>query len=190
MAWGNRSGVIPPSTWLLSVSRDTVGGFSRPDRYPVGVPLPSLGRLSSKTSNLKAAVNAGRHRNNTLETTPAVEDHELTSYLAALAPESAPESTGTGKRFGEAQVFQLRMNLIASEQLKDIAAERELSPQALAQEWILERLSWEAQAVSAQDQRQTRFEEEHQRGAFEEGHTDELRLDQQRWEQPASGRLY
>jgi len=83
-----------------------------------------------------------------------VEDTELTSYLAALAPDNDLESTGSGKRFGEAQVIQLRMSLVANQQLKDIAAERQISPQALAQEWILERLNWEGQASSLQDQRQ------------------------------------
>ncbi|WIX80259.1 hypothetical protein QRX50_05595 [Amycolatopsis carbonis] len=116
------------------------------------MPLPSLGRLGSRT-NLKA-VSSGRHRN---AAKPAgeevVEDKELTSYLAALAPDSDPESTGTGKRFGEAQVYQLRMNLIASQQLKEIANERDISPQALAMEWIMERLSWEGQAASAQERR-------------------------------------
>ena len=59
------------------------------------MPLPSLGRLSSRT-NLKAAT-SGRHRG-AAKPAPAeeVEDKELTSYLAALAPESDPESTGTG----------------------------------------------------------------------------------------------
>ncbi len=118
------------------------------------VPLPSLGRLSSRT-NLKAVASSGRHRG---AAKPAgdgvVEDTELTSYLAALAPENDLESTGSGKRFGEAQVYQLRMSLVASQQLKDIAADRQISPQALAQEWILERLNWEGQASSAQDQRQ------------------------------------
>ncbi|MFD9895069.1 hypothetical protein [Amycolatopsis sp. NPDC058986] len=120
------------------------------------MPLPSFGRLGTRT-NLKA-VSSGRHRDGT-KAAPAEEvgeeDKELTSYLAALAPESAPETTGSGKRFGEAQVYQLRMNLIASQQLKDIAGERNISPQALAQEWILERLSWESQAASAQDHRQS-----------------------------------
>ncbi|HWD02000.1 MAG TPA: hypothetical protein VG674_06015 [Amycolatopsis sp.] len=118
------------------------------------MPLPSLGRLGSRT-NLKA-VSPGRHRN---PAKPAVdevvEDSELTSYLAALAPDADPESTGTGKRFGEAQVYQVRMNLIASQQLKELAAERDISPQALAMEWILERLSWESQASSAQGQRES-----------------------------------
>jgi hypothetical protein len=109
--------------------------------------------LSSRT-NLKAA-SSGRHRG---AAKPAddgvVEDKELTSYLAALAPDADNESTGTGKRFGEAQVIQLRMSLIANQQLKDIAADRDISPQVLAQEWILERLNWEGQAASLQDQRQ------------------------------------
>ncbi|MEV6872585.1 hypothetical protein [Amycolatopsis sp. NPDC051128] len=117
------------------------------------MPLPSLGRLSSRT-NLKA-VSSGRHRGAAKGADDgAVEDTELTSYLAALAPDNDNESTGSGKRFGEAQVFQLRVSLIASQQLKDIAEERNISPQALAQEWILERLNWEGQAASLQDQRQ------------------------------------
>ncbi|MEC3975437.1 hypothetical protein [Amycolatopsis sp. H20-H5] len=140
------------------------------------MPLPSLGHLSSRT-NLKA-VNPGRHRNasSSKGAEAVVEDHELTSYLAALAPESDPESTGTGKRFGEAQVFQLRLSVIASEQLKDIARERETSPQALAQEWILERLSWEGQASSAQQRR------------HEEAMTDEFKFDADAFAQEPAGR--
>ncbi len=149
----------------------TVVGLPRPNRYRGPVPLPSLGRLGGTKTNMKA-VNPGRHRNSAKEAEEAVEDTELTSYLRALAPDNDPESTGTGKRFGEAQVFQLRMNLIASEQLKDAANERNLSPQALAQEWILERLSWESQANSAQQRR------------HEEAHTDEFRFDANAWDQP------
>jgi len=157
------------------VSQATRVSFPRPNRYHVRVPLPSLGRLNTRTT-LKP-VNPGRHRNSAAKEAEAVvEDHELTSYLAALAPDSDPESTGTGKRFGEAQVIQLRVNVIASEQLKDIAAERGTSPQALAQEWILERLSWEGQASSAQQRR------------HEEAHTQELNLDQQAWAHPGAGR--
>lgn len=117
------------------------------------MPLPSLGRRSTRT-DLKPVdkpVNPGRHRNTPVrEAEDGVEDHELTSYLAALAPETGPESTGTGKRFGEAQVYQLRMNLVASSQLRELAEARGTSPQALAREWVLERLSWEAQAASSQ----------------------------------------
>ena len=158
------------------MSRTTRVSFPRPNRYHVRVPLPSLGRLSTRT-NLKPALNPGRHRNSAAKEAEAVVgDHELTSYLAALAPESDPESTGSGKRFGEAQVIQLRVNVIASEQLKDIAAERGTSPQALDQEWILERLSWEGQASSAQQRR------------HEEAHTEELQLDQQAWDHPGAVR--
>lgn len=118
------------------------------------MPLPSIGRRGNTRSDLKAVnpANAGRHRNSTArEAEDAVEDHELTSYLAALAPETAgPESTGTGKRFGEAQVYQLRMNLVASSQLRDLAEARGTSPEALARDWVLERLSFEAQAASSQ----------------------------------------
>ena len=113
------------------------------------VPLPSLGRRGNTRTNLKP-VNPGRHRDVAAKEDELVEDHELTSYLKALAPETGPESTGTGKRFGEAQVYQLRMNLVASSQLRDLAEERGTSPQALAREWVLERLSWEAQSASSQ----------------------------------------
>ncbi|WP_410656836.1 hypothetical protein [Amycolatopsis sp. lyj-112] len=136
------------------------------------MPLPSLSRRNASRTNLKP-VNPGRHRNSSAKEADAVvEDTELTSYLRALAPENDPESTGTGKRFGEAQVFHLRMNVVASEQLKDAANERNLSPQALAQEWILERLSWESQANSAQQRR------------HEEAHTDEFRFAADAFEQP------
>jgi hypothetical protein len=131
------------------VSHLTLGLVSKPNRYHGRVPLPSLGRLNSRSNG--KPINPGKHRNSAAkETDGAVEDHELTSYLAALAPDSDPESTGTGKRFGEAQVYQLRMSLIASEQLKAIALERNSSPSALAQEWILERLSWESQGTAEQ----------------------------------------
>lgn len=144
------------------------------------VPLPSLGRLSSRT-NLKAA-SSGRHRGAAKGADDGVvEDTELTSYLAALAPENDNESTGSGKRFGEAQVFQLRMSVVASQQLKDIAEERGISPQALAQEWILERLNWEGQAASMQDQRQQ------QAGELTEL-TDEFHFPADAFDAPVGGR--
>ncbi|MFF5990947.1 hypothetical protein [Prauserella flavalba] len=146
------------------------------------MPFPSFGRLSSRT-NLKA-VNGGRHSGaTTQDADPAAEDHELTSYLAALAPETDPESTGSGRRFGDAQVYQLRMNLIASQQLKDLAIERGTSPQALAQEWVLERLAWEAQAGS--DLRQPHRAQTPER----EPQTDQYVFDHQQWDQPLRGSL-
>lgn len=121
----------------------------------------------------------GRHRDTgSRGETEVVDDHELTSYLAALAPDTDDrESTGSGKRFGSAQVYQLRMTLMASEQLKELAAERGTSPQALAQEWVLERLSWESRALSAAP------------GTYPEPQTDEHYFDHQRWEQPIRGSL-
>ena len=72
-------------------------------------------------------------------------DHELESYLAALAPEGDTETTGSGRRFGSAQVFQLRLPLMANEQLRELAAYHQTSPMALAQEWVVQRLEWESQ---------------------------------------------
>jgi hypothetical protein len=105
------------------------------------VPLPSLGRSKS-----------GRHRPPQQEVplegelAPEVDtDDELTSYLAALAPETADvETTASGTSFGTAQVYQLRLTLMDNEQLKELAAERQTSPQALATEWVAQRLQWEA----------------------------------------------
>jgi len=176
-----------------SVARVTVVSRPKPNRYRGPVPLPSLGRLSTRTA-LKA-VSTGKHRNAPAKAEDElVEDHELTSYLAALAPDADPESTGTGRRFGEAQVYQLRLSQIASEQLKDIAAERGSSPHAIAQEWILERLSWEGQAASAQrNHRQVApvappvADRRDPRARRVEDHTDQHFFGQ-RWEQPPAVR--
>ncbi|ATE57623.1 MULTISPECIES: hypothetical protein [Actinosynnema] len=96
--------------------------------------LGSLGRRSSK------------HRSEQPEAGgPVGGDDELTSYLAALAPETVDtETTGSGSSFGNAQVYQLRLQLMANEQLRELAAERQTSPQALATEWVMQRLEWEA----------------------------------------------
>jgi hypothetical protein len=72
-------------------------------------------------------------------------DDDLTSYLAALAPETTDvETTGSGASFGNAQVYQLRLQLMDNEHLKELATERQTSPQALATEWVMQRLQWEA----------------------------------------------
>ena len=94
---------------------------------------------------MKAAVpvNQGRHRTE-VQTDDQLPDEELESYLAALSPEGDPETTGSGRRFGAAEVYQLRLQLMANEQLKELAAERQTSPQALATEWVMQRLEWEA----------------------------------------------
>ena len=99
-----------------------------------GVPLPSLGRKKD-----------GRHREPAREQQEAAPDHELENYLAALSPEGDVETTGSGRRFGNAQVYQLRLSLTANEQLRELAAMHQTSPLALAQEWITQRLAWESQ---------------------------------------------
>jgi hypothetical protein len=99
------------------------------------VQIPSLGR-TTKT---------GRHRPVSLEDDPQAPGRELENYLAALAPDVDVETTGSGRRFGNAQVYQLRLQLSANEQLRELAAASGTSPQALAQEWVMQRLGWEAE---------------------------------------------
>ncbi|WP_415654117.1 hypothetical protein [Saccharomonospora xinjiangensis] len=106
------------------------------------MPLPSFGR--SRSSNKAANPERRQERPAPAAGEPQADDAELSSYLAALAPQSDLESTGSGRRFGEAQVFQMRFSLAASQQLKELAARLGTSPQALAQEWVLERLAEES----------------------------------------------
>jgi hypothetical protein len=89
----------------------------------------------------------GRHRTEAQEQEENLPDHELESYLAALAPEGDPETTGSGRSFGGAQVMQLRLPLMANERLRELAAYHQTSPMALAQEWVLQRLEWESQQL-------------------------------------------
>jgi hypothetical protein len=91
----------------------------------------------------------GRHRPVSTEEDPQAPGRELENYLAALAPETDVETTGSGRRFGNAQVYQLRLQLGANEQLRELAATHGTSPQALAQEWVLQRLGWEAEQRAA-----------------------------------------
>ncbi|CRK60341.1 hypothetical protein [Alloactinosynnema sp. L-07] len=74
-------------------------------------------------------------------------DEELESYLAALAPDGDAETTASGRRFGGAEVYQLRLSLMANERLRELAAYRQTSPMALAQEWVMQRLEWESQQL-------------------------------------------
>lgn len=116
-----------------SVTQATVWATPQSNRYRGAVPLGSLGRSKS-----------GRHRPSDREDEVVPADDELESYLAALAPESTDAETTAGTSFGNAQVYQLRLQLMANEQLKELAAERQTSPQALATEWVMQRLEWEA----------------------------------------------
>ena len=70
------------------------------------------------------------------------QDPDLDSYMAALAPDAASGGPATG-RFGSAQVFPLRLPALRMEQLRRLAAERGVSPGALAVDWVLERLDQE-----------------------------------------------
>jgi len=104
------------------------------------VPISSFGRAKT-----------GRHRPVDPEHDPAAPGRELESYLAALSPEADadPESTGSGRRFGGSQVYQLRLSLMANEQLRELAAIHQTSPLALAQEWVTQRLNWEHEQLTA-----------------------------------------
>jgi hypothetical protein len=77
---------------------------------------------------------------------PVVEDGELRSYLAALSGDGQDSTELTG-RFGSAQVFQLRLPALRIEQLRRIAADRGVSPGALAVDWVIERLNREDTAT-------------------------------------------
>ena len=70
-------------------------------------------------------------------------DRELDSYLAALSGAGDEHPTELTGRFGSAQVFQLRLPALRIEQLRRIAADRGVSPGALAVDWVIERLDRE-----------------------------------------------
>jgi hypothetical protein len=70
-------------------------------------------------------------------------DRELDSYLAALSGAGDEHPTELTGRFGTAQVFQLRLPALRIEQLRRIAADRGVSPGALAVDWVIERLDRE-----------------------------------------------
>jgi hypothetical protein len=69
---------------------------------------------------------------------------DLDSYLAALSTADAEHPTELTSRFGSAQVFQLRLPALRIEQLRRVAAERGVSPGALAVDWVIDRLDREA----------------------------------------------
>lgn len=74
---------------------------------------------------------------------PPEADRELDSYLAALSGGGDEHVTELTGRFGSAQVFQLRLPALRIEQLRRIAADRGVSPGALAVDWVIERLDHE-----------------------------------------------
>lgn len=113
-----------------------------------GQPFPpdrTAGRPADRTGERAAGP---RHRpvpaqRAAQQTRPIEEDVELDSYLAALAPDSNPVETTLTGRFGHAQVFQLRLPELRIQQLRRLAAERGVSPGALAVDWVIERLDRE-----------------------------------------------
>lgn len=104
-------------------------------------------RLSRPKQDRPKSAAAGKHRQPAAEPAPLVTeepDHEMEEYLAALSPTpSDPETTDPGKRFGNAQVYQVRLPAEADERLRNLAIERGTSPLALLQDWSLQRLEWE-----------------------------------------------
>lgn len=86
---------------------------------------------------------ADRRSRRRVEPEPDAHDPELNSYLAALAPGGEEHATELTGRFGSAQVFALRLPALRIEQLRRIAAERGVSPGALAVDWVIERLDGE-----------------------------------------------
>ena len=98
-------------------------GSPQHNRYRVRV---ALGRIK-----------ANRQRKPAEEAEP---DPEFESYLAALEPEENVESTGSGRRFGNAEVYQLRLPLLANERLKELAFKQGTSPAALARDWVMQHL--------------------------------------------------
>ncbi|MFC7341534.1 hypothetical protein [Saccharopolyspora griseoalba] len=82
-------------------------------------------------------IKATRQRKPAEEAEP---DPEFESYLAALEPEDDVESTGSGRRFGNAEVHQLRLPLLANERLKELAFKQGTSPAALARDWVMQHL--------------------------------------------------
>lgn len=129
----------------LPVNLVALLAIPQPFRYPPLVLFTGRSRPSAKPAD--DAADAGRHRTEVEPEENHLPDRELESYLAALSPEGDPETTGSGRRFGGSQVYQLRLSLMANEQLREIAAHNQTSPLTLAQEWVMQRLEWEAQQL-------------------------------------------
>ncbi len=64
----------------------------------------------------------------------------MDSYLAALAPEGDVETTGSDRQFGNSQVHQVRLPLMANEKLNALAARKGTSPAALVRDWVMHHL--------------------------------------------------
>src|ERR1700716_456153 len=77
---------ITADSTRASGTEHTPGATPQPNRYRVAVQMPPLGRTKT-----------GRHRPVALEEDPQAPGRELEDYLAALAPKTDVETTGTGR---------------------------------------------------------------------------------------------
>ena len=90
-----------------------------------------------------------RHRATDERSSDTVQDHEMESFLASIAPgrgdstaESASEKTA---RFVDTKVFHVQVPMLRGEQLRRLAEQQNMSPTALMLEWVLQRLDQEDQ---------------------------------------------
>lgn len=114
--------------------------------------IAAIGRPQHNRYRVRVALGrtkANRQRKPAEEAEP---DPEFESYLAALDPEDNPETTGSGRRFGAAQVYQLRLPLLANERLRELAFKQGTSPAALARDWVMQHLEIAEEEHAAQPQ--------------------------------------
>lgn len=71
---------------------------------------------------------------------PAAPDTDLECYLTAISPARDPEITDGGRKFGSAQVHQLRLPSGVDEKVQFLARQRGTSAQSLLQEWVMQRV--------------------------------------------------
>lgn len=116
--------------------------------------VATIGRPQYNRYRVRVALGrtkANRQRKPAEEAEP---DPEFESYLAALDPEESPETTGSGRRFGAAQVYQLRLPLLANERLRELAFKQGTSPASLARDWVMQHLEIAEAEHAAQPQAQ------------------------------------
>lgn len=84
----------------------------------------------------------GKHRGVEAPVPPVepAPDSDLESYLTAISPARDPEITDGGRKFGSAQVHQLRLPSGVNEKVQFLAEQRGTSPQSLLQEWVMQRV--------------------------------------------------
>ena len=111
--------------------------------FPLPPPVPGPQQGPRHRTAPAPRTTPGRRAGPGADAAADAEDVELDSYLAALAPTAGLDETSLTGRFGNAQVFQLRLPALRIEQLRRIAEERGVSPGALAVDWVIDRLDRE-----------------------------------------------